>query len=226
MASSTYQALKQKAAAKKTPKASAAQKTQARKARAGARIANAGKSKIATKKTVKTPKASAPVAARSASELAGIGGVSFQAADYITGDIWAPNPAIPAIDEATYEAQLTQAQGQGRSIEVASQNLKNINGLHKLEGQAVDIAITAKGNETKYAKLEGADIDYQTQVAVNGEKSQKLAQAIAKHEAATRETGYTNELIGMKDENFQLEIQQARTLLNEKTARFKAQLAG
>ena len=56
-------------------------------------------------------------------------------------------------------------------------------------------------------------------------KSEKLLQATAKHQAAQRETGYTNELIGMKDENFQLEIQQARTLLNEKTARFKAQLA-
>ena len=130
----SYQALKKAAqkvkssTSKKAPKASAAQKTQARKARAGARIAN-GKKPVTKKSKATTSKTSAPVVVNHASDLAGVGGVNFFAADYITGDIWTPNPMIPAIDEATYESQLTQAQGQGRSIEVASQNLKNINGL-------------------------------------------------------------------------------------------------
>jgi len=212
--------------APKTVKATAAQKEQARKARAGARIANSAKETTKAKKSVKTPDQSASIAPATRSELVGIGGVSFLAADYITGDIWTPNAAIPAIDEATYEAQLTQAQGQGRSIQVASQNLKNIQGLHGLEGQSIDIAISAKANDTRYAKLEGADIDYQAQVQTNGEKTQKLAQAAAKHQAATRETGYMDELIGMKDENYQLEISQARLVLNEKSARFKALIAG
>lgn len=233
MATSTTQTIKEKIKAatsagparttkadKSKTKASAAQKEQARKARTGARIAKEGTKTAKTKKKVE----SAPIATTNTSELVGIGGVSFRAADFITGDIWTPNPAIPAIDEATHEAQLTQAQGQGRSIAVAAQNLKNIQGLHGLEGQSVDIAIAAKANDTRYAKLEGADIDYQSQIQANGEKTQKLAQATAKHQSATRETGYTNELISMKDENFQLEIQQARMTLNEKTARFKAML--
>ena len=214
-------------ASKSKPKASAAQKEQARKARAGARAA--GKSR--QKKSVVTPKSqpattSTTTITRSASDLAGVGGVSFQAADYITGDIWTPNPAIPAIDETLYEQQKTQAEGQSRAIEVASLNLKNIGTLHKLEGQAVDIAITAKGNETKYAKLEGAEIGLQTQIQANGEATEKLMQAEAKHQAAQRETGYTNELIGLKDQNFQLEIEQARNVFSEKSARYRAVLAG
>jgi hypothetical protein len=211
----------------KMPKASSAQKEQARKARAGARVARGSNR---TKKSVATPKATAtPTSTKlttaTRSDLAGIGGVSFVAADYITGDIWTPNPAIPAIDEATYEAQKTQAEGQARSLEVASLNLRNINSLHKLEGQAVDIAITAKSNETRYAKLEGAEIGFQTQLQANGEATQRLMQAQAKHEAAQRETGYTTELIGLKDQNFLVDIEQARTLFNEKSARYRAQLA-
>ncbi|MGB7086679.1 MAG: hypothetical protein WBD47_14070 [Phormidesmis sp.] len=215
-----------KVAPKKT-KATAAQKEQARKARAGARIAKDG---TKSKKSVSTPKASAQptagISTASRSELAGTGGVMFTAADYITGDIWTPNPAIPAIDEATYETYKTQAEGQSRSLEVASLNLKNINSVHKLEGQAADIAITAKNNETKWAKLEGAEIDYQTQIQVNGAKTQKLTQATAAHEFAGRETQYLNSQIDIRDEHFQLEIQQAQNVFAEKSARYRAQLTG
>jgi hypothetical protein len=212
----------------KAPKASAAQKEQARKARAGARIANGSSG---SKKSVTTPKAtSAPTSSRIAtadrSQLAGTGGVSFVAADYMTGDIWVPDSRIPAIDEATYEARKTQAEGQSRSIEVASLNLKNIAGLHRLEGQAIDIAIAAKSNQTRYAKLEGSEIDYQTQMQINGEKTQKLMQATAGHEMSQRETGYQRDLIGLKDQNFQLEIEQARTMFSEKSARYRAQISG
>ncbi len=214
----------------KAPKATAAQKEQARKARSGARIANetkAQKSAGTEAKPTTAPRAStSDITTAHRSELAGYGGVDFRAADYMTGDIWKPDDRTPAIDEATYETYRTQAEGQSRSIEVASLNLKNINGLHKLEGQTVDIAIAAKSNETRYAKLEGTEIDYQTQLQVNGEKTQKLMQATAKHESATRETGYTNELIGMKDQSFQLEIEQARSMFSERSARFRAQLAG
>jgi hypothetical protein len=211
----------------KTPKASAAQKEQARKARAGARVASGTtRSKISVPSATKTPASTSSAHTATRSNLAGVGGVSFVASDYMTGDIWVPDARIPAIDEATYEARKTQAEGQSRSIEVASLNLKNIAGLHKLEGQAVDIAIAAKGNETRYAKLEGAEIGLQTQLQANGEATQRLMQAQAKHEAASRETGYTSELIGLKDQNFQLEIQQAQTLFSEKSARYRAQLTG
>lgn len=237
MAKAAATAEKTKTTKAKSTKATAAQKEQARKARAGARAAKATKEKKTVKDAVKdtvkdvfnkknTSASPSAVATRNASDLAGIGGVNFAAADYITGDIWVPNPAIPAIDEATYEAQLTQAQGQSRSIEVAAQNLKNINGLHKLEGQSVEIAITAKANETRYAKLEGGEIALQTQLQANGEATEKLTQATAKHQAAQRETGYTTDLIGLKDQNFQLEIQQAQTVFAEKAARYRAQLAG
>lgn len=218
---------------KKAPKATAAQKEQARKARAGARAAKAkAEPKTATPKATATPTAQpsaqpgSSIATATRSDLAGYGGVDFRAADYMTGDIWVPDDRIPAIDEATYEQYKTKAEGQARSIEVASLNLKNITGLHKLEGQTVDIAIAAKNNETRYAKLEGAEIGYQTQIQANGEASQKLMQASAKHQAATRETGYTNELIGLKDQNFQLEIQQAQNVFSERAARYKAQLSG
>ena len=209
------------------PKATEAQKEQARKARKGADIAKS-KKKVGTKKTAPTtaPVPTTPnLTTRNASELEGIGGVSFRAADYITGDIWVPNPAIPAIDEATHEKYKTQAEGQARSLEVASLNLKNINTLHKLEGQAAEIATTKKANETKWAKLEGAEIAYQAQLQANGEAQQRLIQATAKHQAATRETDYTTQLIGLKDQNFQLDIQQAQTMFNEKAARYQAALA-
>jgi len=209
------------------PKASAAQKEQARKARKGANLAS--KRKVTTP-TAPPKSSTAPTAPNlttaSASELAGIGGVSFLAADYITGDIWTPNPAIPSIDETTYEQHKTQAEGQSRSLEVAGLNLRNINSLHKLEGQAVDIAITAKSNETRYAKLEGAEFDFQTQVQANGEKSEKLAQATDAYQFATRESGYRRELIGLRDENYQISIQQEQNLFNEKAARYQAQLTG
>ncbi len=214
-------------AASKAPKATAAQKEKARKARAGARIAKTNApADTRAKKTVTTPQPATNITTANASELSGIGGVSFQADDYITGDIWTPNSAIPAIDETTYEQHKTQAEGQARSLEVAGLNLRNINSLHKLEGQAVDIAITAKSNETRYAKLEGAEIGLQTQLQANGEATQKLIQATAKHESATRETNYTNDLIGLKDENFQLDIEQARNMFSEKANRYRAQLAG
>jgi hypothetical protein len=209
----------------KMPKASAAQKEQARKARAGARVARGSNR---TKKSVAAPKATVSTTSTHAaarSDLAGTGGVAFVAADYMTGDIWVPDSRIPAIDEATYEARKTQAEGQSRSIEVASLNLKNIAGLHRLEGQTIDIAIAAKSNETRYAKLEGADIGLHTQLQANGEAAQKLMQVTAKHEAAQRETGYTTELIELKDQNFLLEIEQARNMFSEKSARYRAQLA-
>ena len=205
------------------PKATKAQKEQARKARKGASLAG-NKRKIETPK--QTTQTAPNLSTASASELSGIGGVSFQAADYITGDIWVPNANIPSIDEATYEAQKTQAEGQSRAIEVAAINLRNINGLHKLEGQAIDIAITAKGNQTKYAKLEGSEIDYQTQLQLNGEKSEKLSQATDAYQFAVRESGYRRELIGLRDENYQISIQQERNLFNEKAARYQAALAG
>ena len=212
----------------KSPKASAAQKEQARKARTGARIAKANKEAASSSKPASSTSnaSSSQITTANRSELAGYGGVDFRAANYMTGDIWVPDSRIPAIDEATFEKHKTTAEGQSRSIEVASLNLKNIQGLHKLEGQTVDIAIAAKGNETRYAKLEGAEIGYQTQVQLNGQANQQLLQATAKHEAASRETGYTNELIGLKDSNFQLEIQQARARFQELSARFSAQLSG
>jgi len=207
----------------KQHKASKAQIAQARKARQGAKLAREG---TTGRKTVSTPtKASAP-ATKPSSDLAETGGVSFSASDYMTGDIWIPDGRIPSIDEAVYEARKTKAEGQKRSIEVAALNLSNINGLHKLEGQAVDISITAQTNQTKYAKLEGAQIDYQTQVAVNGAKSQKLTQAVAAHEFSQRETGYLDSIITDRDSSYQLQIQQAQTVLSEKSARYQAQLAG
>ena len=217
---------------KTAPKASAAQREQARKARAGARIAKANKSAGSTSSTARSTnnasssKPTSSLTTANRSDLAGYGGVDFRASNYMTGDIWVPDSRIPAIDEATFEKHKTTAEGQSRSIEVASLNLKNIQGLHKLEGQTVDIAIAAKGNETRYAKLEGAEIGYQTQVQMNGQASQQLLQATAKHEAATRETGYTNQLIGLKDKNFQHEIEQAQMMLDQKIARFTAQLSG
>ena len=214
----------------KAPKATAAQKEQARKARAGARIAKANseaKDK-GTKptSTAKTPTNTGIIPTAKASELAGIGGVSFRAADYMSGDIWVPDSRIPSIDETTYERHKTQAEGQSRSIEVASLNLKNISGLHRLEGQSVDIAIAAKANETRYAKLEGAEIDFQTQIQANAEKSEKLSQATDNYQLSARETGYRRELIGLKDENYQLDIQQARSMFAEKSSRYQAQLSG
>lgn len=213
--------------ATKAPKATAAQKEQARKARAGARIAKEKQTKAtATPKAQKTTEKPSNITTANRSDLAGTGGVNFRAADFINGDIWKPDDRIPAIDEATYESWKTQAQGQARSIEVASLNMKNIDSLHKLEGQAADISITAKNTETKWAKLEGAEIAYQTQLQVNGEASQKLTQATESHQMAERETGYRRELIGLKDQNFQLEIEQARTMFSEKSARYRAQLSG
>jgi len=227
MADTTTTTTRETKAAKPKAKASAAQKEQARKARTGAKIAKEKQTKKTTaKKTVTTPTAAPTASTANASALTGIGGVTFAASDYMTGDIWVPDERIPAIDEATYEEYKTKAEGQSRSIEVASLNLKNIAGLHKLEGQSVDIAIAAKTNETRYAKLEGSEIDYQTQLQVNGAKSQKLTQAIAAHEYSTRETGYLNSQISLRDEHFELEINQARNALDEKTARFRAQLAG
>ena len=207
------------------PKASAAQKEQARKARKGASLAGKKRKVTTPKQTTQAAPTAPNLSTASANELSGIGGVSFQASDYITGDIWTPNANIPSIDEATYEAQKTQAEGQSRAIEVAAINLRNINGLHKLEGQAIDIAITAKSNQTKYAKLEGSEIDYQTQLQLNGEKSEKLSQATDAYQFAVRESGYRRELIGLRDENYQISIQQERNLFNEKAARYQAQLA-
>ncbi|MGD1866250.1 MAG: hypothetical protein ACFB0D_17000 [Phormidesmis sp.] len=162
-------------------------------------------------------------------KLSGIavgGDVSFSASELMPGDIWAANSAIPALDEATYAAQKAQAEAQRRAIEVASLNLQNINDLHKLERQSIDVAISTKTNETRNAQLAGAGIDYQTQLEVNGEKSQHLAQSAARHQAATRETGYADQLISLKDQNFELEIQQAQNVFAEKAARYRAQLTG
>ena len=95
------------------PKASAAQKEQARKARKGAEAAAQNRGQVTVPKASTQPARTAPnLTTASASELFGIGGVSFVAADYITGDIWTPNPAIPSIDETTYEQYKTQAEGQ------------------------------------------------------------------------------------------------------------------
>ncbi|MGD1897525.1 MAG: hypothetical protein ACFB16_11315 [Phormidesmis sp.] len=151
--------------------------------------------------------------------------ISFLAADHIANsDMWLLDTNIPTLDEATYAAQKAQAEAQRRAIEVASLNLKNINDLHQLEHQSLDVAISAKNNETRAAQLTGADIDYQTQLEVNGEKSQHLRQAAVRREAATRETGYTEQLLALKDQNFELEIQQAQSVFAEKAARYRAQL--
>ena len=142
MATSTSTTRETKAAKPKA-KVSAEQKEQARKARTGAKIAKEKQTKKTTKKRVTTPTAAPTASTANASALTGIGGVTFAAADYMSGDIWVPDSRIPAIDETTYEQHKTQAEGQSRSIEVASLNLKNIAGLHKLEGQSVDIAIAS-----------------------------------------------------------------------------------
>lgn len=153
-------------------------------------------------------------------------GVNFLANELIADNMWTTNAAIPTLDEATYAAQKAQAEAQRRAIEVASLNLQNINDLHELERQSIDVAISAKANETRTAQLAGAGLDYQTQLEINGEKSQHLAQAAAKHQAATRETGYAEQLIEIKDQNFELEIQQAQNIFAEKAARYRAQLTG
>lgn len=149
---------------------------------------------------------------------------NFIAANYATDSIWQPNAAIPTLDEADYATQKAQAEGQRRALEVASLNLENINSLHQLERQSIDIATSAQVNATHQAQLSGAEIDHQTQLEINGEKSQHLKQAGAKHQAAIRETGYADQLISLKDQNFELEIQQAQNVFAEKAARYRAQL--
>ena len=141
-------------------------------------------------------------------------------------NIWQPNASIPTLDEATYAAQKAQAEGQRRAIEVAKLNLKNINDLQALERQNIDVAIGAKTNEIRGAQLSGVEIDYQTQLEMNGEKSQQLNQAAARREAATRETGYMQQLISLKDQIFELDVQQAQAAFSEKAARYRAQLTG
>lgn len=175
------------------------------------------------------PTETAPTAKPMQTKLAGMavgGEVSFAADALMPGDIWSASSAIPTLDEATYAAQKAQAEAQRRAIEVASLNLKNINDLHELERQSIEAAIGAKTNETRNAQLTAAGIDYQTQLEMNGEKSQHLSQAAAKHQAASRETGYADQLIALKDQNFELEIQQAQNVFADKAARYRAQLTG
>lgn len=150
----------------------------------------------------------------------------FLAADCINDNIWSPSAAIPSLDEATYVAQKEQAEAQRRAIEVASLNLKNMNDLHRLEKQSIDVAISTKENETRSAQLANAEIDYQIQLETNGEKSQSLRQAVARKESATRESDYADQLIALKDQNFELDIQQAQNVFAEKAARYRAQLTG
>ncbi|MEO0808818.1 MAG: hypothetical protein AAFY33_21180, partial [Cyanobacteria bacterium J06643_4] len=169
---------------------------------------------------------SQPQPTTDASNLTVGSGTRFLASELAAENIWAANTAIPTLDEATYAAQKAQAEAQRRAIEVASLNLQNINDLHELERQSIDVAISAKTNEIRTAQLAGTGIDYQTQLEVNAEKSQHLAQAVAKHQAATRETGYADQLIALKDQNFELEIQQAQNVFAEKAARYRARLTG
>ncbi|MEO0708000.1 MAG: hypothetical protein AAF050_20370 [Cyanobacteria bacterium J06649_5] len=150
----------------------------------------------------------------------------FAAADCLSADIWVPSANIPALDEATYASQKAQAEAQRRAIEVANLNLKNMNDLHQLERRSLDVAISTKENETRTAQLTNADIDYQTQLEINGEKSEQLNQAAARREAAARETGYTDQLISLKDQNFELDIQQAQDVFAQKAAHYRAQLTG
>ncbi|MEL6604824.1 MAG: hypothetical protein AAFP20_16555 [Cyanobacteria bacterium J06614_10] len=172
------------------------------------------------------PSIGEPSAALAAPTKASQNGTDFLAANCISDDIWVPSAAIPEIDEATYRAQRAQAEAQRRAIEVASLNLKNINDLHQLERQSIDVAISTKENETRQAQLTSANIDYQTQLERNGEKGQYLRQATARREAATRESDYTDQLIALKDQNFELDIQQAQSAFSEKAARYRAQLNG
>jgi len=229
-----------KLSAKATPKATAAKKESARKSKRGTRTAKPRASKASQLMTtppeteaVPQPTAQMASTLAAADEVghasenpASVDGDDLMTADPMTKDIWVPGAAIPSIDEATYKVRKEQAEGQRRAIEVASLNLKNMNDLHQLEGQKINVAISAKTNETQNAKLAGVDIEYQTQLQVNGEKSQQLAQASAKHDSAARETGYTEQLLNLKDQNFELEVQQAQNVFAEKASRYRAQLAG
>ncbi|MEM9945648.1 MAG: hypothetical protein AAF810_06245 [Cyanobacteria bacterium P01_D01_bin.36] len=150
----------------------------------------------------------------------------FRAIDCVGDDVWQPSAAIPELDEATYKAQKAQAEAQRRAIEVASLNLQNINDLHQLEQQSIDVAISVKNNETRSADLSGAEIERRIQLEANGEKSQLLRQATAKREAATRESDYVDQFITLKDQNFELDIQQAQDVFAQKAARYRAQLTG
>lgn len=153
---------------------------------------------------------------------------SVNVSEFLTGSdsIWAPNASIPGIDEATYQSQKEQAEAQRRAIEIASLNLKNRNELQRLEQQGVEVAISKQEHETRSAELTGAEIEYKIQLETNGEKSQHLRQAIARKEAATRESDYADELIALKDKNFRMDIQQAQNVFAEKAARYRAQLTG
>ena len=101
-----------------------------------------------------------------------------------------------------------------------------MNELHRLERQSIDVAISQKENETRSAQLAGADIDHQVQLENNGERSQHLRQATARKAAAMRESDYAEQLIELKDQNFELDIQQAQNVFAEKAARYRAQLTG
>lgn len=159
-------------------------------------------------------------------EQSGSGSLGFLASDCINDDFWVPSAAIPALDEATYQARKSQAEAQRRAIEVARLNLQNIDDLHKLERQNIDVAISTKENETRTAQLTSADIDHRIQIEANGEKSEQLRQAAARREASARESDYTDQLIALKDQNFELDIQQAQNVFAEKAARYRAQLTG
>ncbi|MEM9148977.1 MAG: hypothetical protein AAGB19_00700 [Cyanobacteria bacterium P01_F01_bin.3] len=151
---------------------------------------------------------------------------NFLAADCVSDSIWSPDVAVPTLDEATYKAQKAQAEAQRRAIEVASLNLQNIKDLHQLERQSIDVEISMKENEARSAQLVGVDIERQIQLEVNDEKSQHLRQAAARKDAATRESDYADQLIALKDQNFELDIQQAQNVFAEKAARYRAQLTG
>lgn len=151
---------------------------------------------------------------------------NFLAADCVSDSIWSPDVAVPTLDESTYKAQKAQAEAQRRAIEVASLNLQNIKDLHQLERQSIDVEISMKENEARSAQLVGVDIERQIQLEVNDEKSQHLRQAAARKDAATRESDYADQLIALKDQNFELDIQQAQNVFAEKAARYRAQLTG
>ena len=213
-------------------KATAAQKEQARKARAGARIAKSSTQKAQQAiAAFAQPPADASAISNTASANAAPNPrdgepIRALADGCTTENVWTPSAAIPSLDQATYESHKTLAAGQQRALEIARINLKNMNELRQLESQEVEVAISRKATETQYAKLEGEALTHQMQVEINGERSQQLEQAVAKRATAVRETEYTKQLLSLKEQNFELEVQQAQNIFSEKAARYRAQLSG
>lgn len=161
-------------------------------------------------------------AKKTTKEISGV--MDFRAAAYLPSDIFEGSPNIPSITEGESEKRIEHIKGQARAVEVAKENFKVAEKLHQAEEGASKAEFARVKADTGWSKFREAEILFQTQELKTLTTAQQKIQAQDRLDFDSGETVFLKQVLDLKTEGMQVDLQHATDLLELKRQTFANEL--